>query len=398
MTAEDKRPASPKPESLETKFKLLQLLPYDARAKRKHCLVFGFILDWYHSKYGDALASVRHIVNTTKDRDPSGKGLYAGDVHAALTDLVAWGYLDQEKGVGRRASRYVPIWEKLTSVHKIPNTTKNDFSVRENTNTCVRENTYTTDISVRGFTNEDPLTGPGHQTRGLERDIECATPTAPHAVGLVATAAVTAQDEFEKLWQAYGYKRGKPEAKRSFAKLPIEASLSDIIESATAWRDAWAAQGKSDAPRFTLAKWLEREEYDCLPPTAYKPKPGKVKMPRKAVGAVRRDIEIQEVLGSDGFGNTKLSLKWLDAKAGEPEESIISLYGDDYAHMMRDLDVSNRNDVTYKRILLDLHTSQDGTDTYRWHRYPDAENDNLEREGESDDVSAYRHLPWREVA
>jgi hypothetical protein len=102
----------PKPESLEAKFRLMTVLPYDKRAKRKHILVYGFILDWFHSKYGDALASVRHIVANLKDRDPFEAGLYTGDVHSALTDLVAWGYLAQEKGSGRRASRYVPVWEK----------------------------------------------------------------------------------------------------------------------------------------------------------------------------------------------------------------------------------------------------------------------------------------------
>ncbi len=52
-----------------------------------------------------------------------------------------------------------------------------------------------------------------------------------------------------------------------------------IVEAASAWQASWAAQGKSDAPRFTLAKWLEREEYECEPPTAFKPKERKSKAP-----------------------------------------------------------------------------------------------------------------------
>ncbi|MGO6696179.1 hypothetical protein ACCS54_31285 [Rhizobium johnstonii] len=42
---------SAKPESLEAKFKLMTILPFDRRAKRKHILVYGFILDWYHDKF-----------------------------------------------------------------------------------------------------------------------------------------------------------------------------------------------------------------------------------------------------------------------------------------------------------------------------------------------------------
>ncbi|OKP79288.1 hypothetical protein BTE77_08265 [Ensifer adhaerens] len=85
----DDKPRLPKPESLEAKFKMMTLLPYDKRAKRKHCLVFDFICDWFHSDYGNALASVRHIVAAIKERDPAGIGLYTGDVHSALADLVS---------------------------------------------------------------------------------------------------------------------------------------------------------------------------------------------------------------------------------------------------------------------------------------------------------------------
>src|SRR5690348_12620063 len=94
---------SAKPESLEAKFKLMCRLPHDSRVKRRHMLVFGFILDWYHSGYGNALASVRHIDAHLKARDPAGVGLYTGQIHGALTHLVAWGYLDRIEDRGRRA-------------------------------------------------------------------------------------------------------------------------------------------------------------------------------------------------------------------------------------------------------------------------------------------------------
>ena len=172
---------SAKPESLEAKFKLLAALPYDKRAKRKHSLVYGFILDWYHSKYGDALASVRHVTTTLKERDPAGIGLFQGDVHGALTDLVSWGYLEQEKGTGRRASRYVPVWSKVDSVHKIPNATEDEISVRENHNTSVRETPNATSDSVDKIPNEDPSTVTRPQDGVTVRGNDSAAPTAPPA-------------------------------------------------------------------------------------------------------------------------------------------------------------------------------------------------------------------------
>lgn len=200
---------SAKPESLEAKFKLMCRLPYDPRAKRRHVLVYGFILDWYHSHYGNALASVRHIDAHLKARDPAGVGLFMGDVHGALTDLVSWGYLDIEPGKGRRASRYTPVWE--LSVRETPNAS----SVREIPNTSVRETPNTTGLSVRETPNEDPYTRPGLQDPGTGVDIvPQATPAAKG--GVLA-------EGFEALATAYA-KLGDDQANTSAPKpLPLTA-------------------------------------------------------------------------------------------------------------------------------------------------------------------------------
>lgn len=54
----------------EAKLKLVTLLHFDKCARRKHILVCGFVLDWFHSKYGDALAGFRHVLAELKARDP----------------------------------------------------------------------------------------------------------------------------------------------------------------------------------------------------------------------------------------------------------------------------------------------------------------------------------------
>ncbi|MFH1797604.1 MAG: hypothetical protein ABIK36_06430 [Pseudomonadota bacterium] len=322
----------PKPESLEAKFKLLSLLPYEKRAKRKHSLVYGFILDWYHSKYGDALASVRHIAEHLKDRDPSGRGLFTGDVHSAISDLVSWGYLIQEKGSGRRASRYVPKWDLVCSVRKIPNTTEDGISVRESPNADVRETPNATGDSVRESLNEDPLT----PTRALDPEtgverIECAAPTAPPAAGLSAATAGTAQDAniepFEQLWRVYDYKRQKKEARAAYAKRSPSPELhATMIEAATAWRESWAAQNKPDAPRYSLAKWIEREDYECAPPTAYKPKERKAKTsstPATVKGNVSSLLRIKNVREEGGvmFDDYTVHLS-LDGDGGSVEHIL----------------------------------------------------------------------------
>ncbi|WP_394890997.1 hypothetical protein ACG873_06615 [Mesorhizobium sp. AaZ16] len=370
MTVENKAPAEarlPKPESLEAKFKLLSMLPYDSRVRRKHALVFGFILDWFHSKYGDALASVRHVVSTIKERDPAGKGLYAGDVHSALSDLVAWDFLHQEKGSGRRASRYVPNWSLVCSVRETTNTTEStevEISVRETPNADVRETPNATGDSVRDFMNEDPSTRtrPQDRVNGID-GIECAAPTAPLSAGLSPADAGTAQeatkakDPFEQLWRAYDHKQKKKESRAAYTKLAPDADLhATMMESAIAWQASWSAQNKRDAPRYTLAKWIEREDYECSPPTAYKPKERKAKdrpaaNDNRSRGKLSDQLRILEVEAiGNPFGDYRYRIK-LDGPAGEQE------------HVLR---VLNENGVAEDNEAFNKIQRAFGSDTAEW--------------------------------
>ncbi|MBB3562887.1 hypothetical protein FHX06_004231 [Rhizobium sp. BK512] len=299
---------APKPESLEAKFHLLAMLPYDKRAKRKHSLVFGFILDWYHSRYGDALASVRHVVATIKERDPAGVGLYAGDVHSALTDLVAWGYLTQQKGSGRTASRYVPVWEKAYSVHKTPNTTEDEISVRENQNTSVRETPNANGDSVHKIQNEDPPTGPGLQTREhVVGNMFDAAPVAPPAVGLEATAAGPASgDRFAEFWKAWPRKHGKAKAAKEWKKITHAADLvSHVIATARIWADHYAKHGVDMKWIPEPANWLAGERWDEDLPLVHIDAKGaaitkaKANAPAKTPKARRRGPRIVDIVDAD---------------------------------------------------------------------------------------------------
>lgn len=173
------------PGSLENKFGLMIRFAFDRRVGRKHMLVYGFILDWWHRRYGDALASVRHIVSELKTRDPNARGLYMGDVHSALADLVEWGYLTQEKGKGRRASRYVPVWSLDPSVRAIQNASEKTDSVPESQNTDVRTIPNATADSVQESQNEDPSTR-DPVTRPGEREIDGLTDAPLASAGAVA--------------------------------------------------------------------------------------------------------------------------------------------------------------------------------------------------------------------
>ncbi len=252
-----------KPDSLENKFRLMQLVPFDKRMKRKHILVYGFILDWFHSKYGDALASSRHVLAELKERDPFGAGLYMGDVHSALTELVAWGYLAQEKGSGRRASRYIPVWSKFDSVQKIPNATEDEISVRETPNTSVLGFQNATNDSVHKIPNEDPSTGPGPQTRGqVVEGMFDAAPVAPPAAALKGATAGPASggDRFDEFWQSWPRKHGKKAAQSEWRKITYDVDV--IIASAGVWAEHYARHGVDKRWIPEPANWLRGERWD----------------------------------------------------------------------------------------------------------------------------------------
>lgn len=259
MSPMTKTSQQPKPDGLEQKFKLLALLPYDERAKRKHSLVFGFVLDWYHSKYGDALASVRHVVETIRERDPAGKGLGQASVHSALTDLTAWGYLQQNVGSGKRASRYIPNWSKLSSsVHPVENTTSVHPALNDDVHPALNANLD----SVHHVLNEDPSTGPGDKTRGhvVGNEFEAA-PVAPLADGLVAAAACPASGGFEEFWSIWPRKHGKAAARTAFGK--VDAGLHDsILVAASAWAEHYAKHGVDRKWIPEPANWLAKERWD----------------------------------------------------------------------------------------------------------------------------------------
>jgi hypothetical protein len=311
--AETKQPTYWKlddPRGLKGQQRAVALMHSDERASYKHLALIDFHWGWAHEKYGwTSLASVRRIHDVLTERNPLGKpGMTTRHINSGNRDLVEWGWLfELDKGKGRDASRFLPNYmvfeiaaagdfskflsgEISCSVSHAG--THNGYEILRiplgDTDACTYE-VHANRFSVSPVGNKDSLTWTGLQDGPTERDIEPAAPTAPPVAGLSAALAVTAGDEmkatttttrggFDELWEAYGYKRGKPEARRAYAKLAPDAEMhAKLVEAARAWQQSWSAQNKPDAPRFTLAKWIDREEFECEPPTAFKPKERKAK-------------------------------------------------------------------------------------------------------------------------
>jgi hypothetical protein len=285
-----KTPKLPDPESLEAKFKILMLLTYEERARRRHCLVFGFILDWFHKDYGNALASVRTVVDKLEERSrllPGGKGLGQTQVYNTLEDLVAWNFLIKTfVGVGRCGSRYVPNWALVCTSRG-----ENDNCVHTSGNAIsVHTSGNANDDHTSG--NEDPSTVPGYKTEVRKDGInDCAAALPPPTCGAPgAPVAGPAQDGFDALWLAYDMRKDRAAAKAAYAELNPDADLqATILEAAEAWRQAWLAQGKPDAKRKYLATWLREERYAEDAPGPKKASPTKPAKPAQPTAAPAND-------------------------------------------------------------------------------------------------------------
>ncbi|MGO4508185.1 hypothetical protein BjapCC829_26680 [Bradyrhizobium barranii] len=265
---------------------MAQLVDYDLRLTDPARTVYRFMIGWYmHAKHGDALASVRHIVKTMRGRAPDGaRHLSRSAVQRAIVLLIECGWLVRTyTGKGRGGSRYVPVLNvlELAAQGTLPLSVPDHRDATEislashSTGTVVSHSTGTQSEIASQITGTKTLLLDPATDGSTEREIDPAAPTAPPlADGLAATAAGgTAVDErtgtpadtrptFEALWRAYAHAKGKKEAKAAWDALPAEVDRPAVIQAAAAWKASWAAQGKPNAPRYTLARWLKDERYD----------------------------------------------------------------------------------------------------------------------------------------
>jgi hypothetical protein len=286
------------PRTIVGQTRAVALMRSDKRASYKHFALLEFHWGWAHQKYNHtSLASVRKIHATLLERNPLGEAqISLPHINAANRDLVECGWLfELDKGIGRSASRFIPNYAifKVAAEGNFRSFLEGDidFSVyplgeREGFGNSVNplgNAGVTYEVNANRFCvdhagNKDSLTETGRKDRSTEREIDPAPASPPLADGLEATAAGSAGEGFDELYRVYGNRQKKSEAKAAYMKLDPSPELHiHMVEAARRWHASWAAQGKADAPRFTLAKWIEREEYDCDPPAAFKAKERKAK-------------------------------------------------------------------------------------------------------------------------
>jgi hypothetical protein len=227
------------------------------------------IVDNYRKDHRNSRASLSYLMRAT--------GSDRKSVIASTRRIVENGpFIVARQGVGTRPTEYEIDFDSVQDKPSSGADTTTSMSgssggVEPTTGSGVEPTTSAP--SSGADTTESVLPVAAYKAGIQDRMIDFAAPMAPPLAGLSAATAEPAKEGFEELWKAYGHRQKKAEAKAAYTKLSPDGDLHvRLVRAATAWFTRWAEQNKPDAPRFTLAKWIEREEFECSPPAGYKAK------------------------------------------------------------------------------------------------------------------------------
>lgn len=257
------------PDSLKYQWRVLGLVTRSKWATGLDKSIAFEIIDNYRKDHGNSRASLSYLVEAT--------GADRKSVIASTRRLVENGPFSVGRtGAGTRPTEYninFDLVQDKPSSGADTTTTATSSSGGVEPTTRGGVETTTSGSSSGADTTESVLPYAAYKADIQDRMIDPAPASPPLADGLKATAAGGAEGGFEELYRVYGNRQKKAEAKAAYLKLDPSLELHEhMMDAARVWFASWAAQGKADAPRFTLAKWIEREEFDCDPPGQYKAK------------------------------------------------------------------------------------------------------------------------------
>lgn len=240
---------------------LVRLALRHSETTKADCAVLAEIVQRYHGEYGNGWASFDMLIEET--------GLHKTTIIKAKRKLERLGFVSVlSPGRRGRSTVYLPNFD-LVPERGSAQTTETKGSV----DATAIDGLGSQDATEYGHLGSVDATSsylqlPVYKTGILESNID---PAAPPMAGLTAASAgAQGERKFEQLYKAYGHRRGRADARKAYEALaPTDEAHADIMAAAEAWRQAWARQGNPDAPRFTLAKWLERECYHEDPPTGF---------------------------------------------------------------------------------------------------------------------------------
>ena len=241
------------PASLLSHWWTMGKMALDRRTKGRHLKVGWVIMERFMRAKGGGRASIRFIQQAT--------GLSGRIVVQACNELVEWDYCSRIVGVGTRPTECAPSWATVSPMYSAKSV---EPSVPQECNASASPMCNANDASASPMCSEsflrNRLTKPDY---GKEGEIDCAA--LPGNAGAASAPGVPegGQEGFEALWLAYDFRKRRAEARAAYAKLnPNAATQARLLTAAVAWRKAWEAQDKPNAPRKYLYSWLAEECFE----------------------------------------------------------------------------------------------------------------------------------------
>lgn len=313
-----------KPGGLLSQYNLLGAIIDAPWATRLDIKVARHVIDRYYPKHGNGRASLRYLERATGALRPS--------IIASLRRLADNGAISMvRQGQGTRPTEYALNFDFPAS--GIVDDTSSDDSpsgIVGNTAGGIVGDTSTASSGIAGDT-ESYLQNPAYKAEILIDRNDTAPAPPPDGAGPLGAAPPEAPVEgaatFESVWRAYGYAKGKKEARAAWKALPPDTNLAAVIEAAKAWQESWAAQGKPDAPRFTLARWLKDERFDEDAPRGFqkveRAKSTSKATPAKTKPATRTTARVTAADVVETGDVTELRFTATDAQGVEHERIVV---------------------------------------------------------------------------
>mgnify|MGYP001152101183 CR=1 FL=1 len=302
-TTTEKQPKSA-PGDPVPQLNLLVMATVDDRLSRGDLGILGRLIKRFKKSKGNAWATHELLAEQAHLSDRQ--------VIRSLQRLTALGYVQVlSKGVRGRGSVYLPSFHLVLGDIGVTETTQNmgDIAVTpsvtfpdiEGTDSAKRDDMGVTPTHLR-------LAPTGAQTLS-ESPLESPTSAPPHAPAGAEVDAVG----FDRVWEAYGVRTKRAQAKATFAGLSDVANiLGEIVAAATRWHEHYEAQGTPARYRKQLHTWLKGECYLEDPPSWKAPLSAKTAAPEPTpppkAEAAPQHCRIVSATVSDGDEGSVLSL------------------------------------------------------------------------------------------
>lgn len=225
------------------------------------------VIDRWFGRHGNSRASLRYLEAKT--------GATRSNVIASLRKIIDHGAISLlRQGIGTRPSEYDLNLDFAKTPSGIADNTAASGTA-SNTSCGTVDSTTTTASGTADGTKT-------HLRSSLTSELTVsdpnspAVPSAPPMDGLKPATADAALVErqlktgFEELWDAYGHKTKRKEAKRSYDRLPNDPVLHDLlVAQALNWFEHYERNGTDKNWRKRLHTWLDDECYLEDPPPKF---------------------------------------------------------------------------------------------------------------------------------